>query len=87
MTGTTADLGTLEQAGGLWRLRFARPLAYPPELAWRALTEPEQLQHWFPQRITGQWAAGAAPAPVPSARRASPSYDLVRDSGMPGVTR
>ncbi|MDH6121597.1 uncharacterized protein YndB with AHSA1/START domain [Kitasatospora sp. GAS204A] len=54
-----SDLGTLEPAGDRWRLRFSRDLAHPPERVWRALTEPEQLAAWFPQRITGDWAVGA----------------------------
>ena len=51
--------GDLEQAGDRWRLRFARDLAYPPEKVWRAVTEPAHLDAWFPQRILGEWAAGA----------------------------
>ena len=35
--------GTLEDAGGRWRLRFTRPLAHPPGKVWRAITEPEHL--------------------------------------------
>ena len=50
--------GTLEEADGRWRLRFTRPLAYPPEKVWRAITEPEHLRAWFPQRITGDWVVG-----------------------------
>ena len=50
--------GTLEDAGGRWRLRFTRPLAHPPEKVWRAITEPEHLQAWFPQRISGDWVVG-----------------------------
>lgn len=52
--------GTLEPAGTRWRLRFTRELAHPPEKVWRALTEPEHLVAWFPQRIVGQWTVGAA---------------------------
>jgi len=51
--------GDLEQAGDRWRLRFTRDLAYPPEKVWRAVTEPAHLDAWFPQRILGDWAAGA----------------------------
>ena len=54
----TQTMGTLEQAGGRWRLRFIRPLAHPPEQVWRAITEPEHLRAWFPQRITGDWVVG-----------------------------
>jgi uncharacterized protein YndB with AHSA1/START domain len=51
--------GRLEQANGRWRLRFTRPLAHPPEKVWRAITEPEHLRAWFPQRVTGDWVTGA----------------------------
>jgi uncharacterized protein YndB with AHSA1/START domain len=52
--------GDLEQLDdGRWRLRFTRTLPYPPEKVWRAVTEPEQLAHWFPTTIEGERAAGA----------------------------
>jgi hypothetical protein len=52
-------MGTLESVGGSWRLRFTRELGHPAERVWQAVTEPEHLQAWFPQRITGDWAVGA----------------------------
>ena len=51
--------GVLEPAGERWRLRFTRRLAHAPDKVWRALTEPEHVQAWFPQRIVGQWSVGA----------------------------
>ena len=54
----TQMMGTLEEADGRWRLRFTRALSHPPEKVWRAITEPEHLQAWFPQRITGDWVVG-----------------------------
>ena len=54
----TPMMGTLEHPDGRWRLRFTRALAHPPEKVWRAITEPEHLQAWFPQRITGDWVVG-----------------------------
>ncbi|HEV7528742.1 MAG TPA: SRPBCC family protein [Solirubrobacteraceae bacterium] len=51
--------GKLEQAGERWRLRFTRELAHPPEKVWRALTEHEHLQAWFPHTVVGEWTAGA----------------------------
>ena len=53
------DFGNLEQKDNRWRLRFVRPLRQPPETVWRAITEPEHLGAWFPQRIVGDWAVGA----------------------------
>jgi uncharacterized protein YndB with AHSA1/START domain len=58
MAGTLEHAGTLEEAGDHWRLRFTRQLAHQPAKVWRAITEPEHLQAWFPQRITGDWVAG-----------------------------
>jgi len=51
--------GELEQAGDRWTLRFSRPLPHPPERVWRAITEAEHLEAWFPQRVAGEWAVGA----------------------------
>jgi uncharacterized protein YndB with AHSA1/START domain len=52
--------GTLEQAGDRWRLRFTRRLGHPPEKVWSAITEPEHLEAWFPDRIVvGEWTVGA----------------------------
>lgn len=46
--------GELEaRGGGQWELCFTRRLAHPIETVWKALTQPEQLQAWFPQRIVG----------------------------------
>lgn len=52
--------GLLERAGDQWRLRFTRHLAHPPEKVWRALTEAEHLERWFPTTIEGERAAGAS---------------------------
>ena len=66
--------GDLEQAGDRWRLRFTRELAYPPEKVWRAVTEPDHLDAWFPQRIIGEWTAGA-PLKFESRGGEFPSFD------------
>jgi len=63
MTGITAaderNLGRLDRAGGLAIVRFSRLLAHPPEKVWRALTEDEHLEAWFPTTIDGPREAGA----------------------------
>ena len=44
-------------------VRLERQLPDPPELVWRALTEPEQLRSWFPSEVIidgGRWVPGAA---------------------------
>src|SRR5207237_3481869 len=58
---TSADpgaVGGLEPAGDRWRLRFTRRLAHPQDKVWRAVTEPEHMQAWFPQHVSGDWAVG-----------------------------
>ena len=32
-------------------LRFERRLAHPVEAVWRAITESDELLHWFPSRV------------------------------------
>jgi uncharacterized protein YndB with AHSA1/START domain len=32
-------------------LRFERRLTHPVEVVWRAITESDQLEHWFPSRV------------------------------------
>lgn len=51
------DLKQLDD--GRWQLRFTRLLTHAPEKVWRAITEPEQLAHWFPTTIEGERVAGA----------------------------
>ena len=52
--------GRLERAGeDRWRLRFTRELRHPAEKVWRALTEPEHLQAWFPDTLVGRIEPGA----------------------------
>jgi uncharacterized protein YndB with AHSA1/START domain len=53
------DLGVLEQRGDDWTLTFTRRLPHPPERVWRAVTEGEHLAAWFPDRIEGEFRAGA----------------------------
>ena len=53
------DLGTLERGDGTVTIRFTRQFAHPPEKVWRALTEAEHLDKWFPTSIDGEFAAGA----------------------------
>ena len=53
------DLGELDRSGAAWRLRFVRTFAHSPERVWRALTEPAELEAWFPTTIEGERTAGA----------------------------
>ena len=51
--------GQLLQTDERFRLRFSRQLAHSPEKVWRAITEPEHLEAWFPGRIVGEWVVGS----------------------------
>jgi uncharacterized protein YndB with AHSA1/START domain len=56
-----AQLGHVERTGdGRVQLQFTRRFRHPPEKVWRALTEPDHLAAWFPTRIEGERAPGAA---------------------------
>jgi uncharacterized protein YndB with AHSA1/START domain len=46
---------------GRWTLRFRRTLAHPIDEVWRALTDPDELAAWFPQRIVGDLLTAGAP--------------------------
>jgi uncharacterized protein YndB with AHSA1/START domain len=44
----TESLATVD---GRQRLRIERRLGHPPAKVWRALTEPDELRHWFPAEV------------------------------------
>jgi uncharacterized protein YndB with AHSA1/START domain len=50
---------TLQNAAGQSTLRFERRLAHSPEKVWKAITDPAELTHWFPQDVVGTFAPGA----------------------------
>jgi uncharacterized protein YndB with AHSA1/START domain len=50
--------GTLETIDGRPALRFERHLAYPVERVWRAVSEPAELERWFPAAADWTPAAG-----------------------------
>ena len=66
--------GKLEDLGGRWRLRFTRELAHPQEKVWRAITEPEHMQAWFPQEVLGDWVVGG-PLVFSSPEGRGPDFD------------
>lgn len=54
------DYGTIDQVDRYrWQLRFTRTLGHPQDKVWRAITEPDHLEEWFPTTIEGDRAAGA----------------------------
>ena len=50
--------GTLETVDGRPALRFERPLAHSVERVWRAVSEPAELERWFPAAVEWTPAAG-----------------------------
>ncbi|TMC49980.1 MAG: hypothetical protein E6J14_07215 [Chloroflexi bacterium] len=40
-------------------MRFTRRLPHSPDKVWRAVTEAEHLEAWFPHQIVGEWVVGA----------------------------
>ena len=50
--------GTYDTIDGRPALRFERRLNHPVDAVWRAITEPEQLQRWFPSTVSGEMRAG-----------------------------
>jgi uncharacterized protein YndB with AHSA1/START domain len=53
------DFGVLDLSGPQPAVRFTLLLPHPPSKVWRALTEPEHLEEWFPTTIDGERAVGA----------------------------
>lgn len=50
--------GSLETVDGHPALRFERRLAHPVERVWRAVTEPAELERWFPGAVAWKPEAG-----------------------------
>lgn len=59
MTPSNDRLGTLMDDGGQTAIRYVRRFPHPRAKVWRAITESEQLRHWFPADIVGERRAGA----------------------------
>lgn len=59
MTTSTDRLGTVLRGDGRMGLRYVRRLRHRPDKVWRALTESDQLRHWFPCDIVGERVPGA----------------------------
>ena len=59
MTETNEAIGEVLSDGERTGLRYVRLLHHSPEKVWRALTESDDLRHWFPTDIVGERAVGA----------------------------
>lgn len=51
-----ADLHTID---GKPVLRFERSLPHPPEKVWHAVTDPDEMAHWFPAAVRTELRVGA----------------------------
>src|SRR3954454_5969327 len=51
--------GTYETIDGKPAVRFERRLAHPIERVWRSITEPDELEAWFPSQVSGELRLGA----------------------------
>jgi uncharacterized protein YndB with AHSA1/START domain len=49
---------TLHTIDGRSLLRFERRLAHPVEKVWRAITDPDQMAHWFPAAVEMDFRLG-----------------------------
>ena len=54
--------GTYETIDGKPAVRFERRYPHPVEHVWRAVTEPDQLAHWFPTTVEVDPREGGAMA-------------------------
>jgi len=52
------DRGTYLEYDGRPAVRFVRTYPYPVERVWRAVTEPAELQAWFPSSVRLEPRAG-----------------------------
>jgi uncharacterized protein YndB with AHSA1/START domain len=52
--------GTYETINGRPALRFERVLRHPIDAVWQAVTEPAELAHWFPAKVTVDLEPGGA---------------------------
>jgi uncharacterized protein YndB with AHSA1/START domain len=52
--------GTFETIDGRAAVRFERNLRHPVEAVWAAVTEPDELAHWFPSAVAFDALASGA---------------------------
>ena len=57
--------GILTDLDGRTAVRFKRRLGHPPERVWRAITEPKDLEAWFPAAIEGDLSKPGAELSFP----------------------
>jgi uncharacterized protein YndB with AHSA1/START domain len=67
--------GTYETVDGQPAVRFERRFAHTIEKVWRAVTEPDELAHWFPSQVSGELRLGE------TLRFAFPGHELPETEG------
>jgi uncharacterized protein YndB with AHSA1/START domain len=75
--------GTFETVDGRPTVRFERRLAHPVDAVWRAVTEPTELAHWFPARVSVEHRVGGPIAFVFEHGEAPPSEGEVLEFEPP----
>ncbi len=55
-----SDLGTYIRHEGRPAVRFVRTYAHPIERVWTAVSDPAELEHWFPSSVTLEPRTGGA---------------------------
>jgi uncharacterized protein YndB with AHSA1/START domain len=65
----------LDSGEGTFTIRITRELAHPIEKVWRAVTEPEHLEAWFPHRIIGDLTTPGAPLRFEHKENEAGSFD------------
>jgi uncharacterized protein YndB with AHSA1/START domain len=50
--------GTFQTIDDRPAVHFERRLSHPIDAVWRAVTEPDELAHWFPDRVSGDLTPG-----------------------------
>jgi uncharacterized protein YndB with AHSA1/START domain len=56
--GSDVEHGTYVEHDGRPAVRFVRSYPHPVERVWAALTDPEELGHWFPSSVRMEQRAG-----------------------------
>ena len=54
-----SEHGIYTEDAGRLAVRFERRLAHPVAAVWRAVTDPQELAHWFPSGIELELRVGA----------------------------
>ena len=55
-----SPVGAIAYAGALATLTFKRRLPHPPEIVWRAITDPKQLSSWYMMKATVEGHVGGS---------------------------